>query len=245
VPERLEFASLPSTHDAARELVRRGFPIGTRVVARRQTRGRGRLDHRWASPEGGLYVSFLAPDSPASARTWPPLAIGRGIAEFLRDEYGARLRLKWPNDLVEDRPPGAARKLGGILVDRVVRPASGFLSLVGIGLNVALARPSLPPRFRRRAVSLEELIGRAPPLRELEDGAVDAAGRALSSLETGAGRSETLRRCRSLLFGRGAPARVDGVSVGVIRDLAPDGALWVENGMGPVAIRSGDLVVGA
>ena len=62
------YDELPSTQQRAIVLARAGAPEGTHVVAGRQRRGRGRLDHTWSSPDGGLYLSTIvrAPRAPSS-----------------------------------------------------------------------------------------------------------------------------------------------------------------------------------
>ena len=51
------YDSLDSTSDRAKELAMKGADHGTVVVAVTQTGGRGRKDHSFFSPEGGLYMS--------------------------------------------------------------------------------------------------------------------------------------------------------------------------------------------
>lgn len=243
--ERLEFDTLPSTHRRLIDLARRGAAVGTRVVAGKQTAGRGRTDHVWFSPPGGLYVSVLVEDPGADAGPLASLAIGSALAERLQARYGMPLRVKWPNDIVEDEPPGRARKLGGVLLDRLTRTEADFALAVGVGLNVADTRAVFPSELRDRVVSLEERAGFRPSLREVEDLAIDTVEGALRSLETKEGRAGVVRRIRARLFGLGARARIDGAALGIIRDLGPDGALGVENGSGLVWVRAGDLVVEA
>ena len=53
------YDSLDSTSDKAKELAMKGASGGTVVVAVTQTGGRGRKDHSFFSPEGGLYMSII------------------------------------------------------------------------------------------------------------------------------------------------------------------------------------------
>ena len=56
---------LPSTNDTAKELAAADAPEGTVVVAAHQTAGRGRREHTFFSPTGGVYLSLiLRPASP-------------------------------------------------------------------------------------------------------------------------------------------------------------------------------------
>ena len=55
----LVFDSLNSTSDKAKELAMKGYDHGTAVVAITQSEGRGRKDHSFFSPKGGLYMSII------------------------------------------------------------------------------------------------------------------------------------------------------------------------------------------
>ncbi|MEM0128543.1 MAG: biotin--[acetyl-CoA-carboxylase] ligase, partial [Thermoplasmata archaeon] len=133
---------LPSTQDRAIALARAGAPPGSRVVARSQTAGRGRLDHRWWSPRGvGVYLSAIA-EAPPPPRTRFALAVGTCLAEALEPLSPVPLRVKWPNDLWAEVPAGPARKLAGVLIDEVATPSHGLREVVGVGVNVAPLDPA-------------------------------------------------------------------------------------------------------
>lgn len=234
-------AELPSTQTEAVRRAREGAPEGTRVVARRQTAGRGRGDHRWVSPEGNLYVSLVL-RAPNEHRTLLPLAVGSRLRAALARRYLVQSVLKWPNDLLVlgDRPP---RKLAGILVDAVGSPTLGVAAVVGIGVNVNAPPESYPEAVRARVVSLSELTPSPPVLEEVEEVAAEAAASALTAVATMAGVSEILSECRSALHGVGRRATVDATLTGIIRALGEEGELWLDTPSGAVAIRSGDLAV--
>ncbi len=238
------YEELPSTQDRALALARAGAEEGTRVVARSQSRGRGRSDHRWSSPRGGLYLSVvLRPAGPPLPLF--PLAFGAEVAVELARTYGASVRLKWPNDLVAFGPDQRARKLAGILVDAVAGPSGARAVVAGIGVNVRLAEGELADEVRASAVSLEELVGRPVPLDGLETRMVDAAVRARRALAEPRAGSTVVERCRRLLFGVGEPVLVDGRSAGRIVGLADDGALLVGTNGLVHAVVAGDVRVGS
>ncbi len=210
-------------------------------MAARQTRGYGRLDHRWASPPGGLYLSVLLPAGPEPS-TLLPLAIGAELAEALDARWPIGARLKWPNDLlvVRDRSVG---KLSGILVDTVERSPDGRVAVAGIGVNVRRPTEGFPSDLALPAVALEELIPRIPSVREVEDLAVDAAERAAREIRDPTARAAVLERCGARLYGVGRPVDVDGVPSGILRGLEADGALRLDRDGEPMTIRAGDLRV--
>ncbi len=123
------FSEIDSTNEEAIRFIGRGVSSGI-VVADRQTAGRGREGKIWLSPDGNLYVSFFERTVPEQAITMAKVA---GLAAF--DTIAgfiphARVRLKWPNDiLVGDK------KLCGILIQHLSRGRDLF-TVTGIGINI-------------------------------------------------------------------------------------------------------------
>ena len=239
--QREVYPELPSTQDRAVELARGGAADGSAVVARRQSRGRGRGDRAWASPDGGLYVSVVL--RPADRPALLPLAIGAELASSLALDYRVRARLKWPNDLYAVDGAGTGRKLSGVLVD-VVPGSPSDAAVAGIGLNVAALPAEVPGELRSRSVALEELAGAPVPLDALESVVVAAAVRARRSLAEEAGAAATIARVRGLLYGVGEPATVDGVPAGTIVGVAADGSLELRGPDGRRSLYGGDVRVG-
>lgn len=128
--------SVGSTNEELLRYARGGAPHGCALRARTQTAGRGRRDHRWASPGGGLYLSILLRPSVAAAQLpGIPVACGLGVARSLQSLGCTGVSLKWPNDVIT--PAG---KLGGILVEAAQTPA-GMAAVCGIGINFSLPDP--------------------------------------------------------------------------------------------------------
>ena len=232
--------SIGSTQAHALAELRGGAPAGTRVVARRQSRGVGRLDHTWASPPGGLYLSTIVA-APAPGLALFPLAVGAELAQSLATRHGVHTLLRWPNDLlvVHDRRP---RKLAGILCDAVAAPW-GPAVVVGVGLNVSTSPNDFPLDLRRSVVSLADLTRPVPSLEETEADVVGAIDRAARGLRSEPGRQRLLRLCRESLYGLGRRALVDGRPAGVIRGIDDDGALLVVEGHARSAVHAGSLLV--
>ncbi|MGB6499808.1 MAG: biotin--[acetyl-CoA-carboxylase] ligase [Thermoplasmata archaeon] len=235
---RESHADLPSTQLRAIELARAGAAEGTRVVARRQSAGRGRSDHSWFSPAGGLYLSIVLAASEPSPLL--PLAIGAALVQEFRERYGVPALLKWPNDLVVPTP---IRKFGGILVDRVPSPTLGAAVVVGVGLNVLAPAAAAPPGLTFPMTSLGEFVRPPPSLEELEPLVAERVVGARRSLEGPDGVETARRACRTLLYGVGRTVTVDGTIRGRIVGLEDDGALTIDTGTERVAIRAGDLRV--
>lgn len=133
---RLETAE--STNSSALRLAGGSQGDDFAVVAEEQTAGRGRLGRSWISPKGGGLYCSVALRPAAEPGRWPQLTLVMAVAavEAIAAATGARLAIKWPNDLYFD-----GRKVGGILAE--VRPdpdgGSGAVT-VGIGINLSHRR---------------------------------------------------------------------------------------------------------
>jgi len=236
------YETLPSTQDRAVKLAREGAREGTRVVARRQTHGRGRLNRSWSSPVGGLYCSMVL-RCPREHPGLLPLTVGACLGAALHEAYSVPIALKWPNDVLvvqADRPP---RKLSGILTDEVSSPTLGRAVVVGVGINVRLPTGSLSPALAERAVALDEFVRSPPDLEDVEGIVATALHGAAERLERPAGVREARALCRHLLFGIGRRVTVDGRPAGTLAELGDEGELWVATDTNRVAIWAGDVRV--
>ena len=134
---------IPSTNTVLKELAAQGAPMGTVLMADRQTAGRGRLGRQFHSPDGGLYLSVLIP--PADAVTCRAAVAAARAIESLCD---AKIDVKWVNDLYLN-----GRKVAGILAEGVFAPDSTLAAVVlGIGINVG--EMTFPAELQPIATSL-------------------------------------------------------------------------------------------
>lgn len=148
-----------STHDVARELIGRGCPDGTLILAAEQTAGRGRRGRTWFSPPGNVYLSYVhRSDRDASGLAPLTLDAAVAVATAVEDLCGVRPTLKWPNDLVVDAGAGY-RKLAGVLTELESSAAGAPTVLVGVGVNVELEAATLPAELRDVATSLRAVTG--------------------------------------------------------------------------------------
>lgn len=221
-----------STSDALKERAERGDGE-VALLARRQTGGRGRLGRRWDTVDGNLHLSVLL--RPASLR-WPghwsilaAVALAEAVRRYVPEK--ARLRLKWPNDVLL-----GAGKLAGILLETggVARP----WLVIGFGVNLLRA----PDGLGRPAAAFSAHAPPPPP--EL------FAGDLLRSLDGWRARYATegfepVRRAwLRAAHGEGETVtatagseRIEGRFAG----LAGDGALLLETDAGRVAVAAGEV----
>ncbi len=141
------FRVTDSTNARARELVEAGAPHGTVVTAAEQTAGRGRQGRTWTAPPGKalLYSAILRPLD--ERHLLLPLAVPLAVCEAAEQlQPGIECAIKWPNDVWVD-----GRKLAGVLIE--AKPQDGW-AVIGVGLNLSIARDEFPPDLRDTAISL-------------------------------------------------------------------------------------------
>lgn len=126
---------------------------GTLVVARRQSRGRGRQGRPWFDL-GGLHLSWCFRVQRAVVTAGLAVWSGLIVALVLGERFGVAVDLKWPNDLMI-----AGRKVGGLLFD-VLGSEGQPLVVAGLGVNLLMPRRGIPDSLRGRATSLEAETGR-------------------------------------------------------------------------------------
>ena len=137
---------------------------GTLVAAGAQSAGRGRQGRLWFSPEGvNIYATLIVktPGKPFLAGAVTGLA---GI-QLVRDLIpGAKVFLKWPNDIYIGH-----RKLAGILCEGAGFRQGQLIGVAaGIGINVNLSREALE-QLEQPAVSLAAAAGHDFDLHEVLD----------------------------------------------------------------------------
>src|SRR5688572_7198175 len=149
----LHFDSIDSTNLEAMRQAKGGAGEGLCIIAREQTRGRGRLDRSWHSPkDAGLYLSIVLRPRFELAR-WPLINLASALAvhDAIFRTGDLKVDIKWPNDIcVHDL------KLCGILAE-TVETESGLAAIVGIGLN--LHDEDFPAELESFATSLRSVTG--------------------------------------------------------------------------------------
>lgn len=210
------------------------------VVAREQTRGRGRQGRAWVSPmDAGLYFSIVLRPDRLSPNAWPLLTLMTALAvrDALREACGIEADIKWPNDIMVNE-----RKLCGILAE-TVETETGRAVIVGIGIN--LDDRAFPPALQATAISVKSLMAEPPDIERLLQALVRAIGRRYETLLATGGAEEIVRawsRNSSYAEGRRVRVQTEAETIeGRTRGLEADGALRVETDRGEIRIvRAGD-----
>src|ERR1700709_1102745 len=102
------------------------------LLAFEQTEGHGRLGRSWSSPPGrGVYASRTLSVAEPERLQPLPLLVGVGLCRALDAYLPSPARLKWPNDVL-----AGGKKIGGVLIETLIRPGDCALAVVGYGVNL-------------------------------------------------------------------------------------------------------------
>jgi BirA family biotin operon repressor/biotin-[acetyl-CoA-carboxylase] ligase len=233
------FDTVDSTNLEAMRRAKAGAAEGLCIVAREQTRGRGRLDRSWQSPpDAGLYLSLLLRPK-FEVHTWPLITLMAALAvrDALIKTCGVSVDIKWPNDLcVNDQ------KLCGILAE-TLETSSGGAVVLGIGINLT---SEILPLVQAEATSIETATGEKPDGEQVLDELLKSINGKYELLDNAEGREHIIREwCAHSSYAIGRQVRVslgaEGFE-GTTRGLESDGALRVETSDGKMrVVRAGDV----
>ncbi len=146
------FVETSSTMNIAKELVKGGAKEKTIVIAESQTCGRGRLGREWLSPEGGIYVTLIL--KPKISPIYAPrinLMASIAVARVIRNRYGLKADLKWPNDVLI-----RGKKVCGVLAE--METETDVINFVNLGIGINANTPI--SQYARIATSLKEELGK-------------------------------------------------------------------------------------
>src|SRR5947208_2730633 len=104
---------------------------GTVILAEKQDRGRGRMNRRWISPGGGIWLSIiLRPKMPAKKSPLLGFVAALAVGDTITQNTGLKSKVKWPNDILINH-----KKVCGILLDIAIKGGGIEYAVIGIGIN--------------------------------------------------------------------------------------------------------------
>lgn len=131
----IKLGAIPSTNDFLKEKLSKQYLENlTVVVAENQTNGKGQMGSVWeVESVKNLTFSVLIRDLLLDVQSVFHLnvAVAVSIAEALKLFSVPNLAIKWPNDILAEN-----RKIGGILIENILKSDGEIFSVVGIGLNI-------------------------------------------------------------------------------------------------------------
>lgn len=219
-----------STNEVALELAEAGAPEWTLVAAAHQTAGRGRLGRSWSDVPGNalMFSIVLRPELAPELAGLVPLLAGASMAVACRVAADARVRCKWPNDLLV-----AGGKVGGILAESALDGDRFRHIVLGIGVNLGD-----PPAGVAGAAAID---GEAEPVLDafLETFArhYEPAHPAFAGAVAEAYRHVCLTLGHRVAATTSSGSRVEGEAI----DVDETGALVLRTEAGVETVRSGEV----
>lgn len=152
----LRYDTVDSTQTVAANLIARGTPHRTVVVAERQTAGYGRKGDPWQdSPGASLLMTVIVRPTLDASAPWYAMAAALACLDAVRAAAGLDGCVKWPNDVLLN-----GRKVAGILGDATWRGARVEALRLGIGINITGDHAAFLARDLPDASSLAAEAGR-------------------------------------------------------------------------------------
>ena len=128
------YEAVASTNKTAKEMAIAGANHGTLIIARKQESGKGRRNHIFFSPEGGIYMSIILSPDKLSTLDKDVLTAYTGVSvcNAINELCSIAPRIKPINDLFVD-----SRKICGILTESGIEFETGLVQwiVIGIGIN--------------------------------------------------------------------------------------------------------------
>jgi BirA family transcriptional regulator, biotin operon repressor / biotin---[acetyl-CoA-carboxylase] ligase len=157
VIKKITFIKIESTNKYALENID-NIEDKTVIVARVQTKGRGRNARNWVSKKNNLFVSLVLKPQYKLEKKYTLNALTHYtavvLARVFKEKYSIETKIKWPNDIIVDE-----KKIAGILIETVIQ--GYFLQgvVIGIGVNLNMDKRSLKT-IDQPATSLNILLKR-------------------------------------------------------------------------------------
>lgn len=150
------YKEVSSTNTVAKFLSQHGVESGSVVISERQTDAKGRSGKAWASPLGGVWLSFiLYPEVDHSKLPMITLAAGVAVAKALEKIGVENPEIKWPNDIMIN-----GKKVCGILTEAVAKFNTIENIIVGIGIDANLNVTDFPEELQEGTTTLKEYFGK-------------------------------------------------------------------------------------
>lgn len=220
-------------------------PTGSCCLAEMQTAGRGRRGRAWQSPfAAALYLStYWFSEQSIAEMMGLSLAVGVGIARWLRGLGIDQVTVKWPNDIYIQ---GA--KVAGILIELAGESDGHCHLVVGVGLNLdlpAAAGAEIEQAFTDLYQHLPASV--EPDRNQLAAGLINSVSQVLQDYHS-QGMAPVvavwpefdhfLNQPVQLLMGK-------HIQHGIVRGINPQGGLLVESEQGMKTYYGGEISVRA
>ena len=134
------------------------------VYTSHQTKGRGRNSREWFSKPGddlAFSFLFLSKDK-MDHLPCISLCVGLAVLKSLSKILGAKVDLKWPNDIQYRN-----KKICGILCERIDSLTLNSENILIIGVGININSESFPPPIQEKATSIRLVTKRRSNIKEI------------------------------------------------------------------------------
>ncbi len=206
-----EFDTVESTQDIA---LQKNFECV--IVAKNQTKGRGRLDRTWQSLEGNLMASVVI-----KANIEDIFKIVMSISVTIVEAINAG-QIKWPNDILINN-----KKVCGVLIEK---GQEGFY-VIGFGLNIEHS-PNIPNLIYPATCLKEEgiFVEKKETLNKI-----------IKNLKNNMQSIDLYKKYKSKLYGIGSLCKINNIE-GIFKDVDKSGFINIETKDETKKIFAGDLI---
>ncbi|MFY0481018.1 biotin--[acetyl-CoA-carboxylase] ligase [Flavobacterium sp. PLA-1-15] len=219
----IKLDAIDSTNDFLKELLANNSPENfTVITAEDQTKGKGQMGSVWVSEKGkNLTMSVLVKDFLFDISQIYNLNVGIAVAVIsVLEKYNIpKLSIKWPNDIMSDN-----KKVGGILIENVIKGPANIDSIIGIGLNVNQANFEGLPKASSLSIMAKKTFMKDEILHKI----VEEIKLNVSKLVNNES-SALWRKYTELLFKKGVPMPFESVNqerfMGIIQGVSKIGQL--------------------
>lgn len=106
----------------------------TVAITNYQTKGRGQMGTQWSSQDSKNLMFSVFKDNhntKVEDNFYISMVVAVSILEALEAFKIKNLKVKWPNDILSEE-----KKIGGILIENVIKQSNISASIIGIGINI-------------------------------------------------------------------------------------------------------------
>ena len=125
------FNTIDTTQNFAMSIASKKNEDGSVVISKKQTGGKGRMNRKWKSPVGGIWMSIIIhPKFDITYATLVPIATSLAICIAIEKTLKINTKLKWPNDVTVK-----GEKVAGVLINASMISNQIENMVLGIGIN--------------------------------------------------------------------------------------------------------------
>jgi len=227
------FDTIDSTQNFAGEIASKKNENGSVIISQKQTAGRGRMNRKWITVNGGVSISIVIhPKFDVSISTLFPIAASVALVNAIKKTLDLNPNVKWPNDIVLK-----GKKVAGMIVDSSIESNLIENMILGVGINFKIDIKSLEKYLKGTenfygVTSLLKTNSSYTPL-ELVQNFLSELEKVITLLDNGK-TNQIIQRWEKLSSTIGKKVSIktnDGVVVGIAKKINSDGSLnIIKNG---------------